>query len=256
MKLKAVGSTLAELLRDVTIYRAEIAKSRGRRPDGAASLHLALEFFSWQRSLSGDRTPVADELPWLTFRAIRHIKRLIRPGARVFEYGAGGSTLFFLRNGATVITVDHDAVWIENVRRMVCKRGYRNWTHFVKPPVDAPAAIDMAPEDPDSYVSSGEEFAGRSFRSYASVIDTFEDESFDLVLVDGRARPSCGKHARFKVKKGGYLVLDNSERELYGAIHADLTDRGWTFRHFYGPGPYNRGFWQTSLYRRPGKLAS
>lgn len=46
-------------------------------------------------------------------------------------------------------------------------------------------------------------------------IKKFPDNYFDIVLVDGRSRPSCLFHSLNKVKKGGLLVLDNAEREYY-----------------------------------------
>jgi hypothetical protein len=48
--------------------------------------------------------------------------------------------------------------------------------------------------------------------SYAAFIDRFPDHSFDLVIIDGRARAACIQHAIPKVKKGGYLLVDDSER--------------------------------------------
>ena len=48
--------------------------------------------------------------------------------------------------------------------------------------------------------------------SYATFIDSFPDHSFDLIVIDGRARAACIQHAIRKVKKGGYLLIDNSER--------------------------------------------
>jgi hypothetical protein len=251
VNLKASRSFLNGLAVDLSTYRAEIAKLRRWRDEGANWLQMAAEFLPWRTSLSADATPIRDERPWLTFGAIRHIKGLVSVGTSVFEYGAGGSTLFFLKRGASVVTVDHDARWIEEVAELIRQRGYRGWTSLLRPHVPAATAASAAPDDPDGYVSSGEEFRGRSFQAYAAAIDHFPDDSFDLVLVDGRARPSCGKHARGKVKRGGYLVVDNSERDTYAWIHADLASRGWRWRHFYGPGPYNRGFWQTSVYRRP-----
>ena len=45
----------------------------------------------------------------------------------------------------------------------------------------------------------------------------------DFVLVDGRARRSCALKAMDKLKKGGILVLDNSERKRYHQVHKSFA---------------------------------
>ncbi len=54
-----------------------------------------------------------------------------------------------------------------------------------------------------------------SFEKYVRSIDRFIDKSLDLVIIDGRARLSCITHALKKIRPGGYLMLDDSERERY-----------------------------------------
>ena len=53
------------------------------------------------------------------------------------------------------------------------------------------------------------------YDNYAKAILDFPINSFDLVFVDGRNRAECTKHAVSRVKPGGYLVLDDSQREQY-----------------------------------------
>jgi hypothetical protein len=82
-----------------------------------------------------------------------------------------------------------------------------------------------------------------------STIDRFEDESFDLVLVDGRARVAAVRHAMPKVRPGGLLVLDDAERPRYREAIVSLD--GWTRRCFTGPGGVSPNYWQTDVYLKP-----
>src|SRR4051812_45501617 len=107
--------SVRSLATDVALYRAEIAKMRSQHTGSADWWRLATEFFPWRVSLREGNTPTGDERPWVTFTAISKLESLIREGTRVFEYGAGGSTLFFLQRGALLVTVEHDAAWMENV---------------------------------------------------------------------------------------------------------------------------------------------
>jgi len=105
------------------------------------------------------------------------------------------------------------------------------------------------PADPHLYQSDDEGFRGCSFRQYASQIDAYPDEHFDILLVDGRARPSCIAHGAAKVKVGGLLVLDNADRAYY----LDKTGEHlgcFTGDFFAGMGPLNPSLWTTGLFTR------
>ncbi len=54
-------------------------------------------------------------LPWWTFASTRLVERFLAryPGARVFEYGAGASTLWLAERAAQVRFVEHDPDWMQ-----------------------------------------------------------------------------------------------------------------------------------------------
>ena len=64
-----------------------------------------------------------------------------------------------------------------------------------------------------------------SFQDYVNVLDEFPDEHFDFIAVDGRARKSCLLKSLSKLKKGGFLLLDNSERKRYQSAIDQVN--GW-----------------------------
>jgi hypothetical protein len=168
---------------------------------------------------------------------------------RVFEYGAGGSTLFWAKRVREVVSIEHDRMWGERVQATLSHQGLRNCHVRLIEPVEEPDASRGSPADPADYVSADTNFRGFSFRNYARSIDDYPDGAFDLIIVDGRARPSCGTHALPKVKTGGFLLLDNAERDYYAAIHQKLESLGWQRHSFFGPGPYNLYFWLTTVWR-------
>src|SRR3546814_12921991 len=57
------------------------------------------------------------DLPWWTLRAKRLVEHHLaaRPEARVFEYGAGASTVFLARRARQVVSVEHDPLWYDVV---------------------------------------------------------------------------------------------------------------------------------------------
>lgn len=213
------------------------------------ALEIGRCFTPWVRSLANGASALVDRRPWLTLPAIRWVEQVVTSETRVFEYGAGGSTLFFAEHARSVHTVEHDPDWAIRVRAAIAAASLSSATiELVEPTLD-PALADADPADPDAYVTSDVRLAGYSFHRYVTRIDRFADCSFDLILVDGRARPACLKHAMAKVRIGGHLVLDNSERKQYRRAMDQLSARH-PVQQFPGPLPYVRGFGRTTVWRR------
>lgn len=220
-------------------------QGRVRLPD---KIGLGVKYYpAWKRSLKLGANALSDRVPWVTFEALDFISPLLTPSATVFEYGSGGSTLYYSKRVKRVISIEYDQHWAAQVKRALIEEGLNNCECRMIPPKTV-CGVSASADDPGSYYSSAEEHREHSFRDYVCAIDSFPDQFFDYVAVDGRARPSCLYHVRSKVKIGGHLMLDNSERAHYQRTKELLSD--WEVRDFYGPGPYNLNFWETTVWRR------
>jgi hypothetical protein len=199
-------------------------------------------------------------IPWLTFPCIGLLEKTIGAGSRVFEYGGGGSTLFFLDRGATVVTAEHDPEWFVLLQGRIGHGDVAGrWTGLLREPTPAPGAAAAAESDagfrrsdPGSYISGDERYEGLWFRDYVGAIDAYADGHFDLVLIDGRARPSCIKHAAAKVEAAGLLVLDNSERDYYLSAAQEHLAGYRTVLDGFGPAPGVGWFTKTTAWQRSG----
>src|SRR5258708_33202726 len=56
-------------------------------------------------------------LPWLTFDAVHYLENHIKQGSRVFEYGSGSSTLFWMRFKAHCVSIEHDPAWYALIKQ-------------------------------------------------------------------------------------------------------------------------------------------
>ena len=60
--------------------------------------------------------PLQAKLPWWSFEAIDYIAaRLADNPKKVFEFGTGGSTIFFAERCREVISVEDDPAWLQRV---------------------------------------------------------------------------------------------------------------------------------------------
>lgn len=177
------------------------------------------------------RSPLLQRLPWMTYGAIEYLRTRIYPGARVFEWGAGGSTVFFLDLGASVTTVESDAMWLNDCRSQLSPViGDRSWT---------PILIGSNADD------------RAATQRYVGEVKSHTE--WDVVVVDGLeeeyvSRVECVINAKDTIAKNGILVLDDAYREKYLSIPKILSN--WTRLIFRGFGPARIGVSQTDIYLR------
>lgn len=134
--------------------------------------------------------------PWINYSTIQFMHHLTSKNMRVVEFGAGGSSIFFLTRGVHLTSIEHDEMWINNVRKKLSKKLQNNWTYHL-----------ITPDNKNNNIPSPE--------AYLSPLDQLSDSSIDLFLIDGRYRLESIKRAMDKIKPGGYLVLDNCDRSEY-----------------------------------------
>jgi hypothetical protein len=227
------------------IYKKEVERVLSEEPEHP--LGLWKYFFNW-RQLANSNS-VEAKLPWISFPVIDFLNANLNSNSKVFEYGGGGSTLFFLERAKEVVTVEHNKEWFEILSSSI--NANSKWKPLFIEPESATNFDDKHFADPDAYFSTEKDFVNKNFKKYASAIDTYSDGYFDVVLVDGRVRPSCMKHGIPKVKKGGYLILDNSDRPYY--LEYFLKHDAHLFEeiiNYSGPTPFCTWFNRTSVWRK------
>jgi hypothetical protein len=165
--------------------------------------------YGWQRwaaslfAIHDVRRMMALELPWWNVKATREAEAHLaaRPGARIFEYGAGASTAWLARRAGSVISVEHNAIWQRTLRPMLADLGnVQLWERGL---------------DGDAYIGAIDE----------------TDGPFDLIVIDGRRRTECLAHALPRLATGGIILFDDSGRWRYR--HAIKTC-GLRERRYFG----------------------
>jgi hypothetical protein len=115
-------------------------------------------------------------LPLYTYPAIEYLNSINFKGKKIFEFGSGNSTIYWLEQGADVVSVEHNPNWI--------KEGLENHQYVLA-------------KKPEEYVNS---------------ILQFSDYFFDVIIIDGKfSRYLCAKNAVGKIKEDGLIILDNSD---------------------------------------------
>lgn len=233
---------------DWMIYLKKSIKTLFKHSNVPSIFSLVKYFPEWRRYMAPDRNSIADKIPWMTFSAIDFLKKISHSGMNIFEYGSGGSTFFWASRVKHITSVEHDRSWFEKIKMELAEQKITNVDYILSGPYSIPDFEKKQFQVITDYISSDESYNGKSFEAYVKTIDNFQDDHFDVIIVDGRARPSCVLHSLKKLKRGGYLVVDNSERWYY---LSGFDFKNWKSWVFFGPVPYNYNFSKTSIFQKP-----
>ena len=177
-------------------------------------LILSQEFGQGTSIKSGQSVDKAGvPVPWYTYPAIEFLKQLDFSDSVVFEYGSGNSTLFWATRCNQLCSVENNPAWYDTIRQ--------------KLPANVNCWLETREDD---YVNS---------ISVPNVL-------FDVIIIDGSYRTACATLAVDYLLPTGFIILDNSDRELVAS--SVLRNAGLIEVDMSGFGPINAYTWSTSLY--------
>jgi len=122
------------------------------------------------------------ERPWIPPSATRKIQGFLTPDTRVLEIGGGMSTLWLAKRCRSLLSIEADQKWFDQLRALVVERGLNH--------------VDL------------------QFRWQASEMCDFSslsDGSLDFCLIDGGPRLECIQAALPKMKPDGLIYVDNTD---------------------------------------------
>jgi predicted O-methyltransferase YrrM len=210
-----------------------VTEARGRDDDGirASLRHTArgpMPLSAWLRLPAAKlraRLGSEPERPWIVPAAIGWLRRRTRRDWRVLELGSGRSTVWLAKRTGSVLVFEDNEHWRQRARELLGDRGLTNVVLRAMP-----------------------------VERFVPEVEAMEDGSFDLVVVDFLESPQASRVAavrasRRKLRPGGYLLLDDSDRPAYTEIFRLLD--GWRQRRFAGVKDGWPQAVETTVFRRP-----
>lgn len=174
-----------------------------------------------------DQTPLDLEIPWFSYAAIDFLEGFLKPEMEVFEYGSGGSTIFFARRVKSVFSIEDNPAWYELVTNRLRERTVDN-ARLLLCPFDFKNPVDF---------------------EQSEYFNALPDQKFNVLVIDGseewtQVRPKCFQRAEAHVKPGGIIVVDDSWR--YPTLRENNHAR--SHRVFQSVGPCRPGVTSTDIF--------
>lgn len=203
-----------------------LTKTKLLRPAAPGKQHR-LRHWAYSLTKVHDAAAMAElDVPWWTYRAIDAVEQWLQQRSRpirVFEYGSGASTVWLSRRVDEVHSVEHDARFAADHLAAVLGPCQNVTLHVVEP----------TPSDHPVVTSAKGGYLGLDFSQYVETIDRVGG-SFDLIVIDGRARTACLAAALPRLAPDGIVVFDNSRRRRYRRA---ITASGLSERRLRGLTP-------------------
>lgn len=176
----------------------------------------------WFRSFRAEESVDAggNPIPWITYSAIEFLKNRIHSEMSVFEYGCGGSTLWWASKVKEVVSVEPNKDWYKKISG---KLPYNVNLYY----------IELA--------SNGD---------YSKKITEFKNK-FDIIFIDGEDRVNCIINSLYALKAEGVIVCDNSDRIEYRKGYNFLFEHGFSKIEFVGMCPIVTYKSETGIFYRP-----
>lgn len=156
-------------------------------------------------------------------------------GLRVFEWGAGHSTIFYSRYLLSIgsdfewHSVDNSRAWQENVTRLINRYRLNNRVHLH---LSEFPAFWQFPGWSSEEVAIPKEVCSPEATEYVEFPRRLtEQKGFDIIIVDGRFRRRCLSVAAEVLAPGGMVLLHDAQKSHY---HSSLGT--YKFGHFFDTG--------------------
>ncbi len=176
-----------------------------KKLDTSAKKSQKLHYFRSLLAIHQLDDMIALDVPWWTYSAIEAIEQHIQSlgyKPAVFEYGSGASTIWLAKRSDKVISIEHDKIWYQQLKEKL--QQFPNVTLVLQPPVQG--LVEK------KYQS--QKMENMNFQNYVKSIKA-TNQTFDLIIVDGRCREACLEECLAHLKPNGMIIFDNSNRKRY-----------------------------------------
>lgn len=158
-------------------------------------------------------------IPWYTYPAIAFLGPRTQKWMKIFEFGAGQSTLWWASRVAEVSACEHNRLWYD----------------FVVPRLPSNAHVVYFELEPDG--------------DYAKAVNN--GRKFDVIVIDGEDRVNCTRHALKALNETGVIIFDDTQHPANQEAIERLAGEGFKRIDFDGMAPGYAWHSRTTVFYRP-----
>jgi hypothetical protein len=136
----------------------------------------------------------------MTKNELDHLYSFINKDSIVLEIGSGYSTLELSKRAKFVVSIEHNDIWYNKIKEEL--KDIENVAYCLRRPNK-------------HFNEGGEDGDWGSFKDYLNLVSSYPYNSFDIVIIDGRARVECAYIGYKYYPKATYFLHDYQKPEDY-----------------------------------------
>jgi len=186
---------------------------------------------SWENSfkfgLSQDEN--GNFVPWFCYDAISFLQEKLEKNWRIFEFGSGASTLFFLQQNVRFLaSVESNSLWHQFLQQQILQQN-------IKPNKANYRSLLIT----DALNNLNYPFLPYQF---------CKKEKFNLIIIDSLKREKTILASIEAIKPSGIIILDDSQRKNYQKIFSLMEKNNFMAINFTGIAPAGLKNKQTTFF--------
>lgn len=164
-----------------------------------------------------------EPIPWINYPMLHFLTARLPEHISLLEYGSGNSTLYWATKVKEVVSVEHDASWIDYIRKKFS--GISN--------------IQLLTAGNDG----GYETAPKSL-----------DRKFQLIIIDGIRRIECARRALELLSEDGCILVDDTQFPEFKEIFEIMKAHGFKELRISGAKPIQNDRSEATVFYRPNNI--
>lgn len=178
----------------------------------------SLEYFYGQKAAT-------DMIPWMLPKAFSYLKLLARSYWKIYEWGSGGSTIWFSENCDSVVSLETNSLWLKNVSVELRNR-------------------DLHKKCMMTYITDR-----RSY--YTDILNEPQNGTFNMIYIDSTygSKAICIRNAIKKLKYFGILMVNNAH-VLPSGLFTGFNEVRFITLPFSIKEGGRKMIWSTSFFRK------
>lgn len=182
--------------------------------------------------------------PSMVKSSFEFLEDYLQPSMLGFEWGSGASTIYFSTKIKHLISIEHDVGWYKTISNKLKRKNLEaKIDYFLIEPLELATLDKLEYSNPELHKKIYQTSYPRYYY-YSKCIQKYPNNYFAFISIDGRAREDCIICGISKIKKGGIIILDDSEREKYKKAYSFFD--GWE-RHDFTAGTHRTSIWKKPL---------
>lgn len=172
--------------------------------------HVSAEVTPAAAGMAQLRQEMANNRVWMSPQEQMLIGSYLTPNVTMLEWGSGFSTMWYSQFVANYYSIEHDASWYKKISSKIGSL----------PTVRSYVLKSVKRE---VYSNDGNY---EQFKDYVHAVDDLGVKTFDVILVDGRARAACAAHALLYTTSETIVIIHDYWLRVgtYGAVVAQYYD--------------------------------